>query len=215
MMLQTYCMCSLRTSWTKLVKTQKFMEPTVTLPTQNTEHVDSSPSQQNYSVWKFSPFNCSTPAWMASMLTKYTAEYSQSVHELFSSPEKYNITCYKSKWSGLFFLLTYIWDTLKLDIKGRLLRNKEHKCAGLRYGVGFRHTTYSVVLWGEMLCQVIMRLFMSCHKHSRGLGNMMVKHRVNGSGVWHSRPMPDPHSLSLWRTKLALPTRTLGNYTEE
>jgi hypothetical protein len=106
MILQICCMCSLKTSGMNVVKRQKFMEPTATIPTQNNEHKESSCSHWNYSLWKFSSFNYSTPVQMTSIVTNILSEYSQSVHEFFSTPEKYNITRYdNSKWSGTFFLL--------------------------------------------------------------------------------------------------------------
>jgi len=96
MILQVCCMCSLKTSWMNVVKRQKFVEPSATLPTQNNEHKESSCSHWNYCLWKFSLFNYSTPIQMASIVTNILPEYSQVVHEFFSSPEIYNITCYNN-----------------------------------------------------------------------------------------------------------------------
>jgi len=96
MILQVCCMCSLKTSWMNVVKRQKFIEPPATLPTQNNEHKESSCSHWNYRLWKFSSFNYSTLVQMASIVTNILPEYSQGVHEFFSSPEIYNITCYNN-----------------------------------------------------------------------------------------------------------------------
>lgn len=79
-----------------VVERQKFIEPTATLPTQSNEHKESSCSHWNYSLRKFSSFNYPTPVQMASIVTNILSEYSQGVHELFSSPEKYNITSYNN-----------------------------------------------------------------------------------------------------------------------
>jgi hypothetical protein len=109
MILQICCMYSLKTSWMNVIKRQKFIEPTATLPTQNNEHKESSCSHWNYSLWRFSSFNYPTPVQIASIVTNILSEYSQGVHEFFSSPEKYIITCYNnSKWSGTFFLLLHV-----------------------------------------------------------------------------------------------------------